>query len=396
MKVSSYSSDGAGAAVVDNVTYKIGAGATVSSVTSRAPARSTTTRSVSAKDAWKSTGKPPAIFHHPHRLSDLIYTDLCGQPGDVSRICDLNGVVISAGDHDNSEAAGGLIDGTAERGALRRHLLADDSVRGSLRPACRTRSACSRSTGTPAARGSATRTSTPRTTTTSTTICTPASWIRSPRVSLWRFGFMSYPGNSTDLDGRAPIRIRRGARCASQRSSSSTPISSASATSRACVGNSMMKTSNASGVPDSVNALIWARCRSASGSACRRAARRPTAATGTTSASTIVDGPRSPGSPRTSGTGSMTPSPRTRRRDSPVWRRSSTPARPFSRPASTRHRTRQHDSGRHSCDSVVIVSSPTTTQVDMIFRILPVRGTTPRSAIRTPASSASSRTTPSP
>ena len=70
--------------------------------------------SVSALDAWKTSSKPPAIYHHLHDLTDLIYEDLCGLPGSNNRICDMAGNVISMGDHDLAEAFDGPF-GTAEQ-----------------------------------------------------------------------------------------------------------------------------------------------------------------------------------------------------------------------------------------------------------------------------------------
>ena len=67
-----------------------------------------------ALNAWKTSSKPPAIYHHVHDLSDLIYQDLCGPPGANNRICDLAGNVISMGDHDLGEAFNGPL-GTAEQ-----------------------------------------------------------------------------------------------------------------------------------------------------------------------------------------------------------------------------------------------------------------------------------------
>jgi FlgD Ig-like domain len=70
---------------------------------------------------WHSTGKPPAIFFHTHPITGgdidggvgvnnynaLEYHDLCGAYNSAARQCNLDGVVISAGDHDRGEAAGG-------------------------------------------------------------------------------------------------------------------------------------------------------------------------------------------------------------------------------------------------------------------------------------------------
>ncbi len=110
-----YSSGRKGAAVVDRVSYTLGGGPEVVFGDFENASDLDNATSVSALDAWKSTGKPTAIYDHTRLLSDLVYDDLCGQKGDVSRICNMSGVVISAGDFDNSEAAGGLVDGTAER-----------------------------------------------------------------------------------------------------------------------------------------------------------------------------------------------------------------------------------------------------------------------------------------
>jgi hypothetical protein len=70
--------------------------------------------SVDPLNAWKTTGKPPAIFHHVHNSATLVYQDLCGPVGGPLRVCNLTGNVISAGDHDNSEEAGGQLE-TAEQ-----------------------------------------------------------------------------------------------------------------------------------------------------------------------------------------------------------------------------------------------------------------------------------------
>jgi hypothetical protein len=105
-----YSSNGRGAAIVDDVAITVGA----QSVTQQFESGSAIDNTVGV-DAWKSTGKPPALFEHVHSLDQLIYEDLCGQPGVETRICNMYHNVISAGDHDQSEAAGGIEDGSAER-----------------------------------------------------------------------------------------------------------------------------------------------------------------------------------------------------------------------------------------------------------------------------------------
>jgi hypothetical protein len=79
-----------------------------------------------ALGSWHATGKPPAVFFHAHPLAGgdlgggnvypvLTYQDICDIPGTAQRFCNLTGVVISAGDHDHDEAAGGLVAGLPER-----------------------------------------------------------------------------------------------------------------------------------------------------------------------------------------------------------------------------------------------------------------------------------------
>jgi len=70
--------------------------------------------------AWHSTGKPPKFMVHTHPLfggdigggnyyAPLAYADLCGPPDSPIRQCNINNVVISTGDHDLGEAAGGAV-----------------------------------------------------------------------------------------------------------------------------------------------------------------------------------------------------------------------------------------------------------------------------------------------
>jgi FlgD Ig-like domain len=126
------SSNGAGAAVVDNVTVQKDAGAvtaiggfeSVSEINNSMNFGPYGNRSHPNHpiNTWKSTGKPTKVYGHVHPLAGdaargydpLIYQDLCGQPGDPSRICDLDGVVVSSGDHDYFESSGGIF-GTAEQ-----------------------------------------------------------------------------------------------------------------------------------------------------------------------------------------------------------------------------------------------------------------------------------------
>src|SRR5262249_25302426 len=101
-----YDSNKLGAAELDNVSINLGGGP-VSIGTFEAQSDINNSSGVSAIAAWKTSSKPPGIFHHVHELADLAYADLCGAPGSVNRICDLAGNVISMGDHDLGEAFNG-------------------------------------------------------------------------------------------------------------------------------------------------------------------------------------------------------------------------------------------------------------------------------------------------
>jgi hypothetical protein len=114
-EASPYSSGGCGAVQVDDVRIQIGGNPEYTLGAFEDAGEIDNRVEVSALDAWKSTGKPPAIYHHAEMLSNLAYEDLCGQPGDASRVCNVYGGVISAGNHDESEATGGWVDGAAER-----------------------------------------------------------------------------------------------------------------------------------------------------------------------------------------------------------------------------------------------------------------------------------------
>ncbi len=67
---------------------------------------------------WHATGRPPKTYYHAHPLGGgdigggnvyepLAWDDLCGLPDSPLRQCNVFNVVVSSGDHDLSEAAGG-------------------------------------------------------------------------------------------------------------------------------------------------------------------------------------------------------------------------------------------------------------------------------------------------
>jgi hypothetical protein len=193
-----YTSNQRGAAVVDRVIYQVGANPSVTVGDFENPTDIDNDPNVSALAAWKSTGKPPGIFHHVHVFSDLVYEDLCGQKGDISRQCNMSGVVISAGDHDHGEAAGGLVDGTADR----------ERNDGIMSPTIQFCGPYDGSGGTNR-HGLKAAGSGPGDVDADediylwydiyTAVMDPFS-----KGNLWRYGYMSYPGNSKDPDFSGP------------------------------------------------------------------------------------------------------------------------------------------------------------------------------------------------
>jgi hypothetical protein len=116
-----YNSEGRGAAVIDDVTLA-GAfkdagltqafGATDGDFEAAGSINNDT--AVSAAAAWKSTGKPPAIYFHREQLDPLTYADICGDPGDPRRQCNMTGGIIKDGDEDNNDAGAGAFDPDAQ------------------------------------------------------------------------------------------------------------------------------------------------------------------------------------------------------------------------------------------------------------------------------------------
>ena len=117
-----YTSAGKGAAQLDDVL--IGASADPANATTSIGTFETGSGDLdidnSSATAWHSTGKPPAIYFHAHDIASLLaagkYQDLCGPPGNEFRICNMDGIVISMGDHDFNEAAGGALGLQEEEG----------------------------------------------------------------------------------------------------------------------------------------------------------------------------------------------------------------------------------------------------------------------------------------
>jgi flagellar hook capping protein FlgD len=109
-----FTSKTAGAAIVDNVVLNGWAASNGDFEAVNAVDNST---GVAATLAWKTTGKPPGIYFHPHNVNPgggLVYNDPCGPVGHPNRQCNLVGKVISAGDHDMAEKPGGVFGGSFE------------------------------------------------------------------------------------------------------------------------------------------------------------------------------------------------------------------------------------------------------------------------------------------
>ncbi|MEQ1831562.1 MAG: FlgD immunoglobulin-like domain containing protein [Candidatus Eisenbacteria bacterium] len=111
---SGYSSFGYGAVLLDDVSVDLGAGAVaigdfelpeqggVNAIDNRFPLP----LGLAATDVWRSTGKPPGEYFHIEHLDNLTYNDLCGPPNSPARHCNIGGLVITAGNHDDGEGAG--------------------------------------------------------------------------------------------------------------------------------------------------------------------------------------------------------------------------------------------------------------------------------------------------
>ena len=108
----SFSSGTRGAALVDNVTFngvtignfELNEGTTGSSNANAAVNNST---SVNALQNWKSTGKPPEVYWHVAQLppaGNLRWDDICGPPGGMNRVCNMEGVCLSAGNKSDNES----------------------------------------------------------------------------------------------------------------------------------------------------------------------------------------------------------------------------------------------------------------------------------------------------
>ncbi|HXJ62262.1 MAG TPA: hypothetical protein VNN79_00775, partial [Actinomycetota bacterium] len=111
---SGYDSAGRGAVLLDDVTIDTGSGPSVignfetpeqggvNAIDNRFPL----SPGLQATDVWRTTGKPPAENFHVEALSGLTYNDLCGPYTSPFRVCNIGGVVLNVGNHDDGEDSG--------------------------------------------------------------------------------------------------------------------------------------------------------------------------------------------------------------------------------------------------------------------------------------------------
>ena len=111
-----YNSRGRGAAQVDNVTYSISGGTSNPAGWGDFEAATAINNAATALNAWRSTGKPPAIMTHVEKLGNpgIGYDDLCGSdPAAVGRVCSMSGGIITFGLHDLGETIGDPVNYTS-------------------------------------------------------------------------------------------------------------------------------------------------------------------------------------------------------------------------------------------------------------------------------------------
>jgi hypothetical protein len=103
-----YNSAYGGAAIVDDVELSLNDGGSYTTVGSFEPGDpgQNIDNSVAASVSWRTTGKPPALYPHVRHVSDVNYVDLCGQPGNENRTCNMLEYVLSMGEYPNENKAG--------------------------------------------------------------------------------------------------------------------------------------------------------------------------------------------------------------------------------------------------------------------------------------------------
>ncbi len=109
-RASLYSSGGQGAVVIDDVTYSLNGGAPVTfgdfNLAEQGGAGSIDNRfggGITSATNWRSTGKPPGENWHLEGVDGLTYEDLCGAWDSPNRQCNINGLIMTPGNHDRGE-----------------------------------------------------------------------------------------------------------------------------------------------------------------------------------------------------------------------------------------------------------------------------------------------------
>jgi hypothetical protein len=115
-RASGYNSAGRGAVLLDDVTISINGGGSPAGygtfeVAEQGGANAIDNRfplppALTVNDVWRATGKPISPYIHAELLSNLTYNDLCGPSNSPARICNIGGVVLTVGNHDDGENAG--------------------------------------------------------------------------------------------------------------------------------------------------------------------------------------------------------------------------------------------------------------------------------------------------
>ncbi|MBI1797015.1 MAG: hypothetical protein HYR74_08185, partial [Candidatus Eisenbacteria bacterium] len=106
-----FSSGTRGAAIIDNVVVN-GLAAANGDFENAGSINNDT--SIDPLNAWKSTGKPPAVYWHVRPLSQLAFNDPCGGVDNPNRQCNMYGIVATPGDNDNNEKNGGAFGSNTE------------------------------------------------------------------------------------------------------------------------------------------------------------------------------------------------------------------------------------------------------------------------------------------
>jgi len=113
-RFSGYTSFGRGAVQVDDVTVDKGAGPVVigdfetpqqggaNAIDNRFPLPP----GLQLTDVWRTTAKAPPARMHLEPITGLTYNDLCGAYNSPSRACNIGGLVMTAGNHDDGERIG--------------------------------------------------------------------------------------------------------------------------------------------------------------------------------------------------------------------------------------------------------------------------------------------------